>query len=232
MSDYYFTERVRLTLAAAREEAARLRHEYVGTEHLLLALLGDPSSVAMAALTNLGVDPQRLAAMVEQIVKPGAAPSGQTEPELPYTSRAKKVLECTLAAGHDLHHSYVGPEHLLIGLLAEGQGIAAQLLADQGLTTERATEEIVRLLGPAAPHAEEAPATSAQPPHVEPTPQQLAAEQRAWSRLHHALEITRLLGATPTLRREADGTLVASLGDALEITIPLPPELTVRERGA
>lgn len=146
MNGYNFTERVRHILARSRDESNRLHHEYIGTEHILLALIRDDGGVADAVFTNLNIDVDRIAHAVEEIVKPGR--SNVTEHEmLPYTSRAKKVLELSMAEARDLNHSYVGSEHLLMGLLREEKGIAAQVLVDAGLTTEKARAEVVRLLG-------------------------------------------------------------------------------------
>jgi len=136
---------VRATLARAREESARLRHEYVGTEHILLgALRGD--NIAVHVIESLGVDPDTLADTVDRVVKRGAS-GPPTGPDLPYTSRAKKVLELAMTEALDLNHSYVGNEHLLLGLLREERGIAAQILVDAGITIDAARERVLQLLG-------------------------------------------------------------------------------------
>src|SRR5215471_7795533 len=131
MNGYNFTERVRKVLAMAREEAARLHHEYVGTEHILLGLIDEGEGVAATVLQNLSVDLDDLKFGIEQIVKRGQSVR-QTGPDLPYTSRAKKVLELAMLNARRLKHSYVGTEHLLLGLVAEQKGIAAQVLNDKG----------------------------------------------------------------------------------------------------
>jgi hypothetical protein len=146
MNGYNFTERTRKVLAMARDEAARLRHEYVGTEHVLLALASEGEGVGATALQNLGADLHDIREIVEETVKKGQR-SGSTGPDLPYTSRAKKVLELAMAAARELHHAYVGTEHLLLGLLREERGIAAQVLGDLGITIENAENEILRILG-------------------------------------------------------------------------------------
>ena len=143
MNGYNFTERVRQVLAFAREESHRLHHEYVGTEHILLGLLRDDEGVAAAALLNLGFKPDTSRKMLDEIVRPGRAPSGNQD--LPYTSRAKKALELSMAEARDLNHNYLGTEHLLIGLLREEQGIAAQVLMHQGLTVDAVRDEVLRL---------------------------------------------------------------------------------------
>jgi ATP-dependent Clp protease ATP-binding subunit ClpA len=150
MNGYNFTDRVRKVLQIAREEALRLSHEYVGTEHILLAVILEGEGVAMAVLTNLNVDTEEMSREVEAAIKKGgAAPSGDLQ--LPYTSRAKKVLELAMSEARELNHSYVGSEHLLLGLLGEEKGIAAQVLNGAGVTLELARAEVLRLLGSEAP---------------------------------------------------------------------------------
>ena len=145
---YNFTERVRKVLAMAREEAARLHHEYVGTEHILLGLIKEGEGVAAAVLQAMNVDLEEVQQRIEEQVKKGKAAQA-TGPDLPYTSRAKKVLELAMAEARDLNHSYVGTEHLLLGLLREEKGIAAQVLTDAQVNLEAARTETLRLLGSA-----------------------------------------------------------------------------------
>ncbi|NCW45378.1 MAG: ATP-dependent Clp protease ATP-binding subunit, partial [Gemmatimonadaceae bacterium] len=159
MNGYNFTERVRKVLAMAREEAARLHHEYVGTEHILLGLIREGEGVAAAVLQNLNVDLDDVTLKIEDTVKKGKAAQA-TGPDLPYTSRAKKVLELAMAEARDLNHSYVGTEHLLLGLLREEKGIAAQVLTDAGVNLEAARAETLRLLGTEMPQG----GTQAPPP--------------------------------------------------------------------
>ena len=146
MQGYNFTERVRKCLAFAREEAQRLRHDYVGTEHILLGILREGEGVATAVLLNLGVEPEGIVRMLAEIVQPGK-PSAAVGPDLPYTSRAKRVLELAMRGARELDHSYVGTEHLLIGLIDEEKGIAAQVLREQGATAQNVRAETLRLLG-------------------------------------------------------------------------------------
>jgi ATP-dependent Clp protease ATP-binding subunit ClpC len=148
MNGYNFTERVRKVLAMAREEASRLHHEYVGTEHILLGLIREGEGVAATVLQNLSVDLEEIQQKIEETVKKGKAPQAS---DLPYTSRAKKVLELAMAEARDLNHSYVGTEHLLLGLLREEKGIAAQVLADAGINLDAARAETLRLLGTEMP---------------------------------------------------------------------------------
>ena len=145
MNGYNFTERVRKVLALAREESLRLRHEYVGTEHILLGLIAEGEGIAIAVMRNLGCDPEAVKNKIEEIVQQGHA-SQSTEPNLPYTSRAKKVLELSMAEARDLTHNYVGTEHLLLGLIREEKGIAAQVLVYNGVALDPARAETLRLL--------------------------------------------------------------------------------------
>jgi|GEM_PF-627716 len=140
-----FTDRVRKVLAMAREEAIRLGHEHVGTEHLLLGLLRDREGVAAAVLRSLSGAPEQIRARIEGSVRRG--PATITLRELPYTSGAKRVLEYTMVEARELNHRYVGTEHLLLGLLREDDGTAAEVLVGCGMTLDRARQETVRLLG-------------------------------------------------------------------------------------
>jgi ATP-dependent Clp protease ATP-binding subunit ClpC len=151
MNGYNFTDRVRKVLQMAREEAARLHHEYVGTEHILLGLIREGEGVAAAVLANLNVDLEDIQQQIEETVKKGKAPAAAGPPDLPYTSRAKKVLELAMSEARELNHSYVGTEHLLLGLLREEKGIAAQVLTDKGVNLEQARAETLRLLGSDVP---------------------------------------------------------------------------------
>jgi ATP-dependent Clp protease ATP-binding subunit ClpC len=160
MNGYNFTERVRKVLAMAREEAERLRHEYVGTEHILLGLIREGEGVAAAVLQNLSVDLDEIQQKIEDTVKKGKA-AAATGPDLPYTSRAKKVLELAMAEARDLTHNYVGTEHLLLGLLREEKGIAAQVLTDAGINLDAARAETLRLLGTDMPQGGATPSSSA-----------------------------------------------------------------------
>ncbi|MCG6955387.1 MAG: ATP-dependent Clp protease ATP-binding subunit [Gemmatimonadetes bacterium] len=143
--NYNFTDRVRKVLAMAREEAIRLQHDYVGTEHILLGLIREGEGVAAAVLTNLSVDLDQIHERVEESVRKGKATIALGE--LPYTSRAKKVLEFAMAEARDFSHSYVGTEHLLLGLLREEKGIAANVLNSLGVTLEEARAETLKVLG-------------------------------------------------------------------------------------
>jgi len=146
MNGYNFTERVRKVLAMAREEAARLHHEYVGTEHLLLGLVREGEGVAATVLQNLGVELGDIQHKIEETVK--KAKAGQTAgPDLPYTSPAKKVLELAMAEARYLNHQYVGTEHLLLGLIREEHGAAAQVITSFGITIDAARAGVLEILG-------------------------------------------------------------------------------------
>ena len=151
--NYNFTDRVRKVLAMAREEAIRLQHDYVGTEHILLGLIREGDGVASAVLITLNVDLEQVHERVEESVRKGKATIALGE--LPYTSRAKKVLEFAMAEARDFSHSYVGTEHLLLGLLREEKGIAAQVLNSLGVTLDEARGETLKVLGSSDPATSE-----------------------------------------------------------------------------
>ncbi|HYU38147.1 MAG TPA: Clp protease N-terminal domain-containing protein [Gemmatimonadales bacterium] len=161
MNGYNFTDRVRKVLQLAREEAHRLGHEYVGTEHILLAIIREGEGVAQAVLTNLNVDLEEISRRIEETVKKGKA-AVPARPDLPYTSRAKKVLEFSMSEARELNDKYVGTEHLLLGVLREEKGIGALVLTEAGVTLEAARSEVVRML------RTEMPEVSATTPPVTP----------------------------------------------------------------
>jgi ATP-dependent Clp protease ATP-binding subunit ClpC len=152
MNGYNFTERVRKVLAMAREEAARLHHEYVGTEHMLLGLVREGEGVAATALQNLDVELDDIQEKIEEMVKKGNSMVA-TGPDLPYTSVAKKVLELSMDEARALHHAYVGTEHLLLGLIREERSVAAQVLAGFGVTLDAARAGVLSILGTEMPSA-------------------------------------------------------------------------------
>ena len=146
MKGFNFTERVRRILVMAREEAQRLDHEYVGTEHLLLGLLRDDEGVGPTALRNLRVDANAMRRQMLDILTKGTRRAPESL-DLPYTSRSKKVLELAMTEAEEQARTYVGSEHLLMGLLLEEKGVAAQVLSASGVTVDAARAEIVRLIG-------------------------------------------------------------------------------------
>ena len=146
MSGYDFTSRVRGSLIKAREDARRRHHEYVGTEHLLLGLLAEEDTLVVDVLENLGAKPIDLQMAVEQMITEGQ-PTGRIQtPDLPYTPRARVVLDQAISTAHEFGDGYVGTQHLLLGLIREKQGIAAQAMTAAGLTEPELRREIVRLL--------------------------------------------------------------------------------------
>lgn len=148
-----FTDRARRVMALANQEAQRLNHEYIGTEHILLGLVKEGSGVGANVLRNLDVDLRRVRLEVERLVKAG--PEMVTMGKLPQTPRAKKVLEYAIEEARNLNHNYVGTEHLLLGLLREHDGVAAQVLINLGLKLEDVREEVLNLLGAAGNDAGE-----------------------------------------------------------------------------
>jgi ATP-dependent Clp protease ATP-binding subunit ClpC len=143
---YDFTSRVRSALIKAREEAQRRHHEHVGTEHLLLGLLAQEDELVMDVLENLDANPMVLQQAVEQQLTDGVPNRVKTIPDLPYTQRARVVLDQAISTAHEFGDGYVGSQHLLLGLILERQGIAAQTMTAAGLTEPTLRREIVRLL--------------------------------------------------------------------------------------
>ena len=140
-----FTDRARKVMALANQEAQRFNHEYIGTEHILLGLVKEGSGVGANVLKNLGVDLRKVRLEVEKLVRSG--PDMVTMGKLPQTPRAKKVIEYAIEEARNLNHNYVGTEHLLLGLLREHDGVAAQVLMNLGLKLEEVREEVLNLLG-------------------------------------------------------------------------------------
>jgi ATP-dependent Clp protease ATP-binding subunit ClpC len=140
-----FTERARKVMALANQEAQRFNHEYIGTEHILLGLVKEGSGVGANVLKNMDVDLRKVRLEVEKLVKSG--PDMVTMGKLPQTPRAKKVIEYAIEEARNLNHNYVGTEHLLLGLLREHEGVAAQVLMNLGLKLEEVREEVLNLLG-------------------------------------------------------------------------------------
>jgi ATP-dependent Clp protease ATP-binding subunit ClpC len=140
-----FTERVRKVIYLAREEAARLQHDYIGTEHLLLGVIREGEGIAATVLNNLGLDLDRIRQEVENMVS--ASGGTMTIGEIPFTPRAKRVLELAVEEARSLGHNYVGTEHLLLGLIREGEGVAAKVLLELGVDRKRVREETLKLLG-------------------------------------------------------------------------------------
>jgi len=140
-----FTDRARKVMQLANQEAQRFNHEYIGTEHILLGLVKEGSGVAANVLKNLDVDLRKIRLEVEKIVQTG--PDMVTMGKLPQTPRAKKVIEFAMDEAKNLNHNYVGTEHLLLGLLREHEGVAAQVLMNLSLKLEEVRDEVLNLLG-------------------------------------------------------------------------------------
>ena len=140
-----FTDRARKVMQLANQEAQRFNHEYIGTEHILLGLVKEGSGVAANVLKNLEVDLRKIRLEVEKLVQSG--PEMVTVGKLPQTPRAKKVIEYSMEEARNLNHSYVGTEHILLGLLREQEGVAAQVLMNLGMKLEDVREEVLNLLG-------------------------------------------------------------------------------------
>lgn len=139
-----FTERARKVLHLAQEEAQRLQHNYIGTEHLLLGLIREGEGVAVKVLSNLGVDLDKARSSVESILGRG---NRVVTGEIGLTPRAKKVIELAVDEARHLHHHYIGTEHLLLGLVREGYGIGAGVLESLGVSLEKVRVQTMQVLG-------------------------------------------------------------------------------------
>jgi ATP-dependent Clp protease ATP-binding subunit ClpA len=143
-----FTDQARRVVVVAQEESRKLGHDYIGTEHILLGILGAGQSVAVQALASLGVSLEAARQQVEEIV---GRDSHQVSGHIPFTPRAKKVLELSLREALQLGHNYIGTEHILLGLIREGEGVAAQVLTRLGADLNRTRQQVIQLLhGPQA----------------------------------------------------------------------------------
>ena len=150
-----FTDRARKVMQLANQEAQRFNHEYIGTEHILLGLVKEGSGVAANVLKNLDVDLRKIRLEVEKLVQSG--PEMVTIGKLPQTPRAKKVIEYSMEEARNLNHNYVGTEHILLGLLREQEGVAAQVLMNLGLKLDDVREEVLNLLGHGMDSSEDRP---------------------------------------------------------------------------
>jgi ATP-dependent Clp protease ATP-binding subunit ClpA len=138
-----FTDRARRVVVLAQEESRMLNHNYIGTEHILLGLIHEGDGIAAKALESLNISLEAVRQQVEEIIGQGqAAPTGH----IPFTPRAKKVLELSLREALQLGHNYIGTEHILLGLIREGEGVAAQVLKKLGADLNRVRQTVVQLL--------------------------------------------------------------------------------------
>ncbi len=144
-----FTERARKVVILAKEEAKRFNHDYIGTEHILLGLIKEGESVAAAVLQNLGLSLDTIRLEVEKLVQFG--PSTIVSGDIPFTPKAKKVIELAMDEARRLGHNYIGTEHLLLGLIKEGEGVASHVLMNIGLDLNKVRSEVIKLLGSSAP---------------------------------------------------------------------------------
>ena len=163
-----FTDRARRAVVLAQEEARRLDHNYIGTEHILLGLISEGQGVAGRALESLGIGLDPVRQQVEEIIG-----RGQQEPSghIPFTPRAKEVLELSLREAKQLDHTYIGTEHILLGLVREGGGVAAQVLVKLGADLNRVRQRVIQLL-----HGHPAEEPGSAEPDLAERYQQLAAE--------------------------------------------------------
>ena len=144
-----FTERARKVILLAKEEAKRFNHDYIGTEHILLGLIREGEGVAAAVLQKLGLSPEKIRLEVEKLVQSG--PTTMVSGDIPFTPKAKKVIELAMEEARSLGHNYIGTEHLLLGLIREGEGVASQVLMNLGLDLNRVRSEVITLLGSSTP---------------------------------------------------------------------------------
>ena len=147
-----FTERARKVIILAKEEAKRFNHDYIGTEHILLGLIKEGESVAAAVLQNLGLSLDTIRLEVEKLVQFG--PSTVVSGDIPFTPKAKKVIELAMDEARRLGHNYIGTEHLLLGLIKEGEGVASHVLMNVGLDLNKVRAEVIKLLGSTTPSGE------------------------------------------------------------------------------
>ncbi len=188
-----FTERAQQVLVLAQEEAKRLSHNFIGTEHLLLGLVREGSGIAARALQNMNVDLNRVLSEVERITPKGDKLFFQG---ITYTPRAKRVVELSIEESQNLGHNYVGTEHILLGLLREGEGIAAQVLTNLGIDLKRARKEVIQLLG-----GEEGAAHPAAEGKSSPQTPTVDAFGRDLTRLAHEGKLDPVIGRDKEIER-------------------------------
>jgi hypothetical protein len=206
-----FTDRARRVIVLAQEEARLPNHNYIGTEHLLLGMAHEGQGVAAIALEQLGIRLEALRSQVQEVVGQGQrAPSGH----VPFTPRAKKVLELSLRESQQLGHNYIGTEHLLLGLVREGEGVAAHVLVRLGADLPRVRQQVVQLLSGSAGGPEAAAGTPLVPMGV-PVPNELreAGEQLAEVRRQKEAAIDAEDFDRAAALRDAEEELLAGLAE-------------------
>ena len=159
-----FTEKAIKVIMLAQEEARRLGHNFVGTEQILLGLIGEGTGIAAKVLKSMGVNLKDARVEVEKIIGRG---SGFVAVEIPFTPRAKRVLELSLEEARQLGHNYIGTEHLLLGLIREGEGVAARVLENLALDLTKIRTQVIRLLGDTAESTTGAPQNKGKTPTLE-----------------------------------------------------------------
>jgi Clp amino terminal domain, pathogenicity island component/UvrB/uvrC motif len=202
-----FTDRARRVVVLAQAEARLLNHDYIGTEHLLLGLAHEGQGVAAIALERLGIRLEALRAQVQEVIGRGQrAPSGH----IPFTPRAKKVLELSLRESQQLGHNYIGTEHVLLGLVREGEGVAAQVLVKLGADLSRVRQQVIQLLSGYAGGPEAAEGTPLVPMGM-PTDLREAGEQLAEVRRQKEAAIAAEDFDRAAALRDAEEELLAGL---------------------
>ena len=187
-----FTNRARRVVVLAQEEARMLNHNYVGTEHLLLGLIHEGEGIAAKALESLGIGLEAVRREVEEVIGEGQeAPSGH----IPFTPRAKKVLELSLREALELDHNYIGTEHILLGLIREGEGVAAQVLVRLGADLDRVRQQVIDLLAAYKARAEEAEQAVSSEPAEPSAPSASAAPAEGRRRERQAVALAARIEA-------------------------------------
>jgi ATP-dependent Clp protease ATP-binding subunit ClpA len=196
-----FTDRARRVVVLGQEEARMLHHDYIGTEHLLLGLIHDGETVACRALESLEISLPAVRARVEEIIGRGqSTPSGH----IPFTPRAKKVLELSLREAMQLGHNYIGTEHILLGLIREGDGVGAEVLQSLGADPNKVRPAVVSLMRGAEPEK----ATSEEPWRLEPDPEPWGKPWRG-----DPIELVRKAAERTRRARELAEQVAAASGD-------------------
>lgn len=192
-----FTEPARRVVVLAQEEARLLKHSYIGTEHLLLGLMNEEEGIAARVLIDLGIDLPSLRHQVEEIIGVGtSSPRGH----IPFTPRSKSVLEMSLRESLQLGHNYIGTEHILLGLLREGEGVAAQILNRLGVDLTPIRDAVIELVG-------------SNPEAVKPPRRIRPPAQTRCPHPDEQLVITRLEAGIRTVRCDQCGQLIATFPD-------------------
>ncbi len=197
-----FTDRARRVVVLAQQEAAGLDHDYIGTEHLLLGLIHEGEGVAAQALGGLGISQEAVRQKVEEMIGRGKEPPPSGH--IPFTPRAKKVLELSLRESLQLGHDYIGTEHILLGLIRESAGVAAQALGQLGVDLGRLRQQVITLAG--SPEGQEA---EARPLHFQVSPPRLQFTEilrRLDSIAERLTAIERHLGLPPAEPADPPGS--------------------------